>query len=96
LYRIVFAGLSETDDPEIRETLQKMYSRFQVFIRKQIQTHRTPYEGDSCPPADLAAWALIGLGTVANIGRELGLLTDARRKRLIQSVGKHLLEGGLE
>jgi hypothetical protein len=93
LYRIVFAGLSETDDPEIRETLQKMYSRFHRFIRRQIEVHRKPAGARVEPSADLAAWALIGLGTVANISREIGLLTDRRRKRLIRDVGKALLQG---
>ena len=32
LYRIVFAGLSETDDPEIRQALRHMYDRFHRFI----------------------------------------------------------------
>ena len=44
-------------------------------------------------PADLAAWAVIGLGTVSNIARELGALSDADRRRLIQTVGRQLLEG---
>ena len=33
LHRIIFAGLSETDEPEIREALRKMYGRFHRFIR---------------------------------------------------------------
>ncbi|MCP3861480.1 MAG: TetR/AcrR family transcriptional regulator, partial [Phycisphaeraceae bacterium] len=39
LYRIVFAGLSEVDEPEIRKTLKKMYSRFHRFVRDQIDAH---------------------------------------------------------
>jgi hypothetical protein len=41
----------------------------------------------------LAAWAVIGLGTVANIARELELLSDAERRRLFTAVGRVLLEG---
>lgn len=93
LYRIVFAGLSETDDPEIRDTLQNMYARFHRFIRRQVEGHRKPARPATGPSADLTAWALIGLGTVANISREMGLLTDRRRKRLIREIGKALLEG---
>jgi AcrR family transcriptional regulator len=93
LYRIVFAGLSETDDPEIRDTLQNMYVRFHRFIRRQVEGHRKPARPGAGPSADLTAWALIGLGTVANISREMGLLTDRRRKRLIREIGKALLEG---
>ena len=40
LHGIIFAGLSETDEPEIREALRKMYGRFHRFIRKQIAAHR--------------------------------------------------------
>jgi hypothetical protein len=42
----------------------------------------------------LSAWAVIGLGTVANVGRELGLLTERKRRKLISEVDKLLLSGG--
>lgn len=93
LYRIVFAGLSETDDPEVQEALQAMYGRFHRFIRRQISSHRDGAKGKLSPNAELSAWAFVGLGTVANIGRELGLLTDRQRRRLIADVGRVLLEG---
>ena len=91
LYRIVFAGLSETDDPEIRDALAEMYRRYHCFIRRQIGTHRDQEGIAGAPEALLAAWAVIGLGTVANIGRELGLLTDRKRRRLIGKIGRSLL-----
>ncbi len=93
LYRIVFAGLSETDDPEIRDALQNMYGRFHDFIRRQLAAHRGGGKGRSLPSADRSAWAIVGLATVANISRELGLLTDRRRRALIADVGRLLLEG---
>ncbi len=93
MYRIVFAGLSETDDPEIRMALQQMYGRFHRFIRRQLAAHRDGRTNGTAPGAELSAWAIVGLGTVANIGRELGLLTDRRQRRLIADVGKLLLEG---
>ncbi len=91
-YRIVFAGLNETDDPDIRAALRRMYGRFQRLFSQQIAAHRGPKSGRA-PDAELAAWAVIGLGTVANIGRELGLLSDRRRARLIDEVGRLLLGG---
>jgi AcrR family transcriptional regulator len=98
LYRIIFAGLSETDDPEIRQALSRMYQQFQKFIREQIDRHRSTSE--SCHGArvrsESAAWAVIGLGTVANIGRELGLLDDSDRRRLMEQAGKCLLDAGGE
>ena len=39
-YRIVFAGLSETDDPQVREALADMYRRYHRFIQRQIGAHR--------------------------------------------------------
>lgn len=93
LHPIIFAGLSETDEPEIREALKKMYGRFHRFIRRQIAAHRGDEGRRSSPDAELCAWAIVGLGNVANISRELGLLTDRRRKGLFADVGGLLLEG---
>ena len=94
LYRIIFAGLSEMDDPEIRGALRRMYHRFHRFIRERIAEHHALRKGDgSLPEAELCAWAVVGLGTVANVGRELGLLGARRRRFLIERIGSFLLEG---
>jgi AcrR family transcriptional regulator len=93
LYRIIFAGLSETDDPETRRTLQETYSRFQRFIHRQIVEHRRARGKRSAADAETCAWGIVGLGTVANIARELGLLGEAQRRRLMADVGRLLLEG---
>lgn len=93
-YRIVFAGLSESDDPEIRAALKKMYSRFHGLIRQQIAVHcANRREKREEANDELLAWAVMGLGTVANIGREMDLLTAAERRRLIAETGRLLLEG---
>jgi hypothetical protein len=42
--------------------------------------------------AELVAWALVGLGTAANVGRELGLLSGRARARLLGEVGAALLD----
>jgi AcrR family transcriptional regulator len=94
-YRIIFAGLSETDDPEIRAALADMYQRYQRFLREQISAHRAQRPDATPPDLVLAAWAVVGLGTVASIGRELGLLGDRQRRRLIADVGRMLLEGSV-
>lgn len=91
LYRIVFAGLSETDDTEIAAALKRLYGRFQEFVRKQVVAHRGAAPSSNAPDAALTAWAIVGLGTVANIGRELGLLSTRARKRLVGEVGRSLL-----
>lgn len=91
-YRIVFAGLSETDDPEVRTALADMYRRYQQFVQTQIAAHRR--RGGARPTEDvaLAAWAVVGLGTVANIARELGLLSAPQRRRLFARIGGLLLD----
>jgi AcrR family transcriptional regulator len=91
-YRIVFAGLSETDDPEIQAALARMYQRYQRFVREQVAAHQAVRRARARPDAALAAWALVGLGTVASIGRELGLLSDRQRRQLLARVGRLLLD----
>lgn len=93
LQRIIFGGLSETDDPDIRDALRRMYRRFHRFIRGQVAAHRDGDPTCARPDTMLAAWAIVGLGNVANISRELGLLTDRGRKRLIGDAGRALLDG---
>ena len=91
LYRIVFAGLSETDDPEIAEAMRRLYGRFQSFVREQVKAHHDGLAVPAVTDPGLVAWAIVGLGTVANIGRELGLLSARARKRLVGEVGRALL-----
>ena len=95
LYRIGFAGLSETDDPEIAKAMKRLYGRFQRFVLEQVKAHREGAGSAAVEDPSLVAWAIVGLGTVANIGRELGLLSPRTRKRLVGEVGRALLgEGG--
>lgn len=93
LQRIIFAGLSETDEPEIREAMRKMYSRFHRFIRQQVTSHRSGTRKKVTPDETAAAWGIIGLGNLANIGRELGLLSDQGRKKMFGEAGRLLLDG---
>ena len=93
LHGIIFAGLSEADEPEIREALRKMYGRFHRFIRDQIRAHRRGGRTNGLPDETVSAWAIVGLGNLANISRELGLLTDRGRKRLMDTTGRLLLDG---
>lgn len=91
LHRIVFAGLSETDDPEIAAAMRQLYGRFHRFVRNQIKAHRQRAGASDSADAGLAAWAIVGLGTVANIARELELLSPRARKRLMEQVGRALI-----
>jgi AcrR family transcriptional regulator len=89
--RIVFAGLSELDDPDIRRALSQMYERYQKFVREQVKVHRHKSGRRKKTDEALTAWAMIGLGTVALIARELKLLGDRDRRRLLAEVGHELL-----
>jgi len=91
LYRILFAGLSETDDEEIRNALRAAYRSFHAFVEARIGEHRTARTTRGLPAPALAAWGMLGLGTAANLGRELGLLSAKERAALMRSVGAWLL-----
>ena len=91
LYRILFAGLSETDDPVIVASLRAAYRSFQRFLRDRISEHRGARARRGLPAADLAAWAMLGLGTAVNLGRELDLLPAKARSDLLLTVGRYLL-----
>lgn len=92
-YRILFAGLGETDDPAIIRALGETFGRFVSFIRSQVAAHRGAAGPGSRASAERAAWAFLGLGTAANIGRELGLLSPGQRSRLFTEIGELLLDG---
>jgi AcrR family transcriptional regulator len=94
LYRILFAGLNEFDDPEIREALRATYRRFHDWIDERIVEHRRrqPSSGPHPVRSDDAAWAAIALGTIINIGRDLDLLSSSDRARLLDRVGRLLLD----
>lgn len=89
-HRILFAGFSETDEPTIRSALRAVYERLLHRIADLVAAHRGRRRS-ILPPPDLAAWALLGLGTATNLGRELGLLGPAARSRLFAAIGRHLL-----
>lgn len=98
LYRILFAGFSETDDAEIAAAMRRVYERFLQFIVEQVKAHRADSStkglpgAKGLPSAELTAWALVGLGTATNLGRELGLLAGPARKRLFAAIGRRLLD----
>jgi AcrR family transcriptional regulator len=94
LYRILFAGLNEFDDPEIRAALRTTYRRFARWIEDRVVEHRQrepSAEPHPVGPAD-AAWAAVALGTIINIGRDLDFLTPKDRGRLLDRVGRLLLD----
>lgn len=93
-YRITFAALSETDDQDVKAALRSMYSRFTQFIEQQIDEHRASLgETDNLPETWAVTWAILGIATAADIGREIGLLSAPKRRAMIADAGRWLLEG---
>ncbi|MBX3395220.1 MAG: TetR/AcrR family transcriptional regulator [Phycisphaerae bacterium] len=90
-YRILFAGLAETDDPEIRDCLRRVYRRFHRFIEAQIASHRNRRGRRGTLAADLTSWGVIGLGTAINIAKELDLMDQPERSRALRDVGTALI-----
>lgn len=88
LHRIIFAGLSETDDPEVRAAMANFYQRFHKFIVTVLK--RQPELTDCATPIPLAAWSLIALGTFSNIARELDIFGIPTQRRLMAEVGGKL------
>ncbi len=91
LYRLLFAGLSETEDVVIRAALRRTYGRFHAFLRQQIELHRG--QRRRRPEIELAAWAILGVGTAGTIARELELLSARGRARMLRQSAGLLLEG---
>ncbi|MEM6258312.1 MAG: TetR/AcrR family transcriptional regulator [Planctomycetota bacterium] len=92
-YKITFAALSETDDPVVHDALKSMYSKFSAFIEAQVGGHRRSIDAGRLPETWAIAWAILGLATAADIGRETGLLSGPKRKAMIEEVGRLLLNG---
>ena len=92
-YRIVFTALGETDDPDIRDALVRMYGQFHRFACNQLRSDRRQQDDTASLSVNAAAWALIGLATVSNIIRELDLLSPAQRKQIFKAIGRQLLAG---
>lgn len=94
LHRIVFAGLSETDDPDVRAALRRMYRGFHRFIKERWAEHVPAQRTAARVDGELVAWALIGLGTIASIGREVGAVDRGARRELFTVLGARLLDLG--
>lgn len=91
LHRITFAGLNETNDPEVREALCRMFQKFHTFITEQVQAQRGGTPGDAQPDETLTAWGIIGLGMMANITQELQLLNRDTQGQMVNEVGLQML-----
>ena len=93
LYRVLFTGLDEVDDAAVRAHLRDTYRRFHRYLRDRIVEHRASRAIEGGVDPEAAAWAMLGLGTISSIGREVGMLSSSARRTLLSNVGRALLEG---
>lgn len=87
LHRLIFAGLSEAHDPEIRAALQAMYARLHAYIQRVVKQQITSHPDACLASPALCAWSLVALGSFANIARELDLFPVATQRRLFNQLG---------
>lgn len=91
LHRIVFSGLSEVDDPEIRRALKKLYQQFHEVLVTYVADHRHQ-KGIEAPLGDKdTAWAMIGLGSIFDIQHDLGVGSIAARREILGKATTALL-----
>lgn len=95
LYRIIFTALSETNDPEVKKTLQRLYLSYHQQLTSLISKHREACQADDSLSDDDTAWALIGLVAFMNIAIDLDLVTSRKRGQMFSRVAFRLLDGSI-
>ena len=90
-YIIIFSGLNEADDPEIKESLQRMYFQIHSFLVEQITQYKIATGKTTGIETTTLAWAFMGIGTMLTITKHLGMLTATSRERVLEETGKELL-----
>ena len=90
-YIIIFSGLNDADDPDIKAALGRMYFRIHSFLVERITKYRTAVGIDNGPDVSTLVWSLIGLGTMITITKHLGLLSDGDREKLMAQMGRYML-----
>jgi AcrR family transcriptional regulator len=91
LYRIIFAALNETDDPEIKHALQRLYRQYHERIKVEIARHRTLCGASGIAADEDIAWALIALVAFMNIALDLGLMNGRKGQELFSTLALQLL-----
>lgn len=92
LQRLIFAGLSEANDPIIRRALRDMYRRFHEFTSQQVSEYRNGARQTGLD-VGLSAWGIVGLGSLSSIAQELRMLNAGQRQQIMATVGQLLING---
>ena len=93
LYRIIFAALSETDDPDVKQALRKLYRLYHDRVETEVARHRKQRDVREVAEDDDTAWALIGLVAFMNIALDLKLMSARKRKQMFSTMASLLLNG---
>ncbi len=82
-YMIIFSGLNEVDEPDIKKVLQEMYNRIHRYLVDMILSYYGNNKQDVTDFAESTAWRLIGIGTMITIGKHLELFGDSMREKML-------------
>ena len=93
LYQIIFAALSETDEPDVKQALQRLYRRYHDRVKTEISRHREQLCDQDVANDDDTAWALIGLAAFMNIAHDLELMSSRKREQLFSTIAYLVLNG---
>lgn len=95
-YRIVFSGIVETQDQEIRNALRNLYTQFHQTLTKYVDEHRNTLSQmpgmDKALSADEVAWMFMGISAITDIQRELNLLSPGKRSKFLKRSAMALLD----
>ena len=91
-YLVIYSALNEADDPEIKESLQRMYFYIHSFLVEKITLYRVKTGCGEQLSTPMLAWALMGIGTMVTITKHLGMLTEQGRSELLSGAAQALLE----
>ena len=92
-YRVVFSGLAQADDPDIRKAVARMYRQFHRRICELIESCRGEADSESVLDVETTAWSIMGVATVTVIAQELSLLSSTGRKSLFGDAAGFLIAG---
>ncbi len=93
-YTVVFSALLNADDPKIRREIKSLYKGFHRVISDLVVDHESASDCSSRSEGltpSVIAWAVIGIGMIADAQRSLGLASKSARSQTITSVGSVLL-----
>ena len=91
LYRIIFAALSETDDKDVKQVLQRLYRRYYERVLSEVRKYRKQQTVEEVVSADDTAWSLIALVAFMNIAIDLDLMSSRKRQQLFARMAYSLL-----